>query len=73
MYTNAILNKSLDEAQNLDRSIVIIDPTTKLYSKKKEKYFQEDGLHLKDNGNKVIAETFFNTLINKKLVKTQKK
>ena len=73
MYTNAILNKSLDEAQNLDRSIVIIDPTTKLYSKKKEKYFQEDGLHLKDNGNKIIAETFFNTLINKKLVKTQKK
>ncbi len=69
MYSNAILNKSLDEAKALDNSIVVIDPTVELYSKEKENYFQQDGLHLNDNGNKIISLKIFESLVNEKLIK----
>ena len=68
MYTNAILNKSLDEVSALDHSITVIDPTIQLYSKNKEYFFQQDGLHLNYRGNKIISEEIFKILKNKKLV-----
>ena len=54
IYTNAILNKNLDEIKS--RNIIVVDPTSLLYAKSKEDFFQKDGLHLNENGNKVIAE-----------------
>ena len=67
IYTNAILNKNFDEIKS--NNIVVVDPTPVLYKNKKEDYFQKDGLHLNESGNKVIAEKIFQDLTSKKLIK----
>ncbi len=67
IYTNAILNKNLDEIKA--ENIVVVDPTLILYSKNKEIFFQKDGLHLNENGNKVIAEKIIEELLPKKILK----
>ena len=65
IYTNAILNKNLDEIKA--ENIAVVDPTLILYSKNKEIFFQKDGLHLNENGNKVIAEKIIEELLPKKI------
>ena len=67
IYTNTILNKNFDEIKS--NNIVVVDPTPVLYKNKKEDYFQKDGLHLNESGNKVIAEKIFKDLTSKKLIK----
>ena len=69
MYTNAILNKNLDEIAAEDKNIFLVDPTPNLYSKNKLFYFQKDGLHLTEQGNYVIANKIFESLISSKLIK----
>ena len=68
MYTNAILNKNLDEVADVD-NIFIVDPTPNLYSKSKMNNFQKDGLHLTEQGNLVIAKKIFQSLVSSKLIK----
>ena len=69
IYTNAILNKNLDEIKV--ENIEVVDPTSILYSKNKEIFFQKDGLHLNENGNKVIAEKIIEDLLSKKTLKNK--
>ena len=68
-YTNAILNKNLDEIAAEDKNIFIVDPTANLYSKNKLFHFQKDGLHLTEKGNYVIAKEIFENLVLSKLIK----
>ncbi len=69
MYTNAILNKNLEEIAANNENIFIVDPTPNLYSKDKDYYFQKDGLHLTEQGNYVIANKIFESLVSSKLIK----
>ncbi len=69
IYTNAILNKNLDEIAVNDENIFIVDPTQDLYSKSKINYFQKDGLHLNEQGNFIIANKIFESLLSSKLIK----
>mgnify|MGYP001319914701 FL=1 len=69
MYTNAILNKSLDEIAAENENITLVDPTKNLYAKKKLDFFQKDGLHLNFKGNQVIANKIFESLVSNKLIK----
>ena len=69
MYTNAILNKNLEEVVAADKNIFIADPTISLYSKNKDDYFQKDGLHLNEKGNYVIANKIFEVLTSSKIIK----
>ena len=39
MYTNAILNKNLDEVAAEDDNITLVDPTKSLYAKNKLDFF----------------------------------
>ena len=72
MYTNAILNKNLDEIVANDGNITLVDPTTSLYAKNKLDFFQKDGLHLNNKGNQIIANKIFeNLMFNKLINKTQ--
>ena len=41
MYTNAILNKNMDEIASQDENITIVDPTNILYAKKKLDFFKK--------------------------------
>tara|TARA_B100001057_G_C22813554_1_gene936447 strand:- start:744 stop:1898 length:1155 start_codon:yes stop_codon:yes gene_type:complete len=67
MYTNAILNKNLDEIVATNNNISLVDPTKNLYEKNKLDFFQEDGLHLNFQGNQVIANKIFESLMSNKL------
>ena len=69
MYTNAILNKNLDEIAAKDENITLVDPTKSLYAKNKLDFFQKDGLHLNLQGNQVIANKIFESLVSKQLIK----
>ncbi len=69
MYTNAILNKNLDEIAAKDGNITLVDPTKSLYAKNKSDFFQKDGLHLNLKGNQVIANKIFESLMFNKLIK----
>ena len=69
MYTNAILNKNLDEVAAEDDNITLVDPTKSLYAKNKLDFFQKDGLHLNLEGNQVIANKILESLISKQLIK----
>ena len=69
IYTNAILNKNLEEVVAADKNIFIADPTISLYSKNKDDYFQKDGLHLNEKGNYVIANKIFEVLTSSKIIK----
>ncbi len=68
MYTNAILNKNLDEIVAEHENITLVDPTKNLYAKKKLDFFQKDGLHLNLQGNQVIANKIFESLTSKQLI-----
>ena len=68
MYTNAILNKNLDEIAAKDENITLVDPTKSLYAKNKLDFFQKDGLHLNYEGNKVIANKIFEGLTFNQLI-----
>ena len=68
IYTNAILNKNIDELASTDKNIFIADPTPNLYSKNKIDYFQKDGLHLNEEGNFIIANEIFENLVSFKLL-----
>ena len=60
MLTMEILNKNLEEIKILNPEIILVDPLKKLYKDEKEvNFFKNDGLHLNDNGNKIIAEEIF--------------
>ncbi len=72
MYTNAILNKNLDEIAEKDDNITLVDPTPILYAKNKLDFFQKDGLHLNLQGNKVIANKIFESLMSNKLIRKMK-
>ena len=63
IYTNEILNKSLDEVKKDNPGIIIVDPTERLYNSKKEENFFKDGLHLKSNGNEIIADEIIKSII----------
>ncbi len=67
IYTNAIMNKNLDEINS--NNIIVVDPTPLLYAKNKKDFFQKDGLHLIENGNKIIAEEIFKNLTLHGLIK----
>ena len=67
MYTNAILNKNLDEIVATNKNISLVDPTKNLYEKNKLDFFQEDGLHLNFQGNRVIANKIFESLVSNEL------
>ncbi len=69
MYTNAILNKNLDEVEAENENIILVDPTKKLYAKNKLDFFQKDGLHLNLQGNQVIANKIFEDLVSNQLIK----
>ena len=56
IYTNLILNNALEKIKTENKDAIIVDPTDKLYSFKKEKNFLNDGLHLTSNGNEIIAD-----------------
>ena len=67
IYTNSILNKNFDEIKS--NNVIVVDPTTFLYEKRKEDFFQNDGLHLNENGNKIIAEYILKKLLLKEVIK----
>tara|TARA_B100001057_G_C22808872_1_gene934573 strand:+ start:684 stop:1838 length:1155 start_codon:yes stop_codon:yes gene_type:complete len=69
IYTNAILNKNIDELASIDKNIFIADPTSNLYSKNKIDFFQKDGIHLNEEGNFIIANEIFKSLVSFKLIK----
>ena len=69
IYTNAILNKSMDELASIDKNIFIADPTPDLYSKNKIDFFQKDGIHLNEKGNFIIANEIYKSLVSFKLIK----
>ena len=56
IYTNAILNKALDRIKAENSNVIIVDPTIRLYQSEKESYFFNDGIHLKTEGNEIIAD-----------------
>ena len=65
MLTNEILNRTLEEVKLSNPEVIIVDPIAKLYNSKKEVNFsKDDGLHLSDNGNNIIANEIFNKIRN---------
>ena len=65
MLTNEILNRILEEVKLSNPEVVIVDPIAKLYNAKKEvNFFKDDGVHLTDNCNNIIANEIFNKIKN---------
>ena len=63
MYTNIILNNSLDKIKAENPKVIIVDPTSRLYNDEKEIFFFDDGLHLKSEGNEIIADEIFKSIM----------
>ena len=63
MYTNAILNISLDETKINNPSTIVVDPTVELYKNKKSINFTDDGSHLTNNGHEIIANEIFRSIV----------
>ena len=63
IYTNLILNNALEKIKTENKDAIIVDPTDKLYSFKKEKNFLNDGLHLTSNGNEIIADEIMKSIM----------
>ena len=55
IYTNRILNKSLDEIKKNNPEVIIVDPIDKLFDSKKSINFI-DGIHLNYSGHQIVAE-----------------
>ena len=64
IYTNLILNNILDEMKLNNPDLIVVDPTDKLYSFEKDKFFYKDGIHLTPQGNAVIAEEILKSIKN---------
>ena len=64
IYTNLILNNILDEMKLNNPDLIVVDPTDKLYSFEKDKFFYKDGIHLTSQGNAVIAEEILKSIKN---------
>ena len=58
-YTNALLNRILEDIQKKHKNVLVVDPTIILYNDKKEKNFLADGNHLTNNGHNVVAQEIF--------------
>ena len=39
--------------------MIVVDPTVRLYSEKKENYFTIDGNHLNNEGHEVVADELY--------------
>ena len=63
IYTNIILNKSLDKIKEENPEVIIVDPIERLYNSPKEENFFKDGLHLKSNGNEIIADELIKSIM----------
>ena len=59
IYTNALLNNTLDEIKSIHHDVILIDPTIRLYSDKKENNFLSDGNHLNNNGHEIVADEIY--------------
>ena len=62
IYTNRILNKSLDEIKKNNPEVIIVDPIDKLFDSKKSIIFLDDGLHLNYNGHQIVAEEILKSI-----------
>ena len=62
IYTNRILNKSLDEIKKNNPEVIIVDPIDKLFDSKKSINFIDDGLHLNYNGHQIVAEEILKSI-----------
>ena len=54
IYTNALLNNSMDKIKEEFNEVIVVDPTDILYNMKKEKNFLKDGNHLNNNGHIIV-------------------
>jgi len=63
IYTNAILNKNLDEIKIKNPDIILVDPIDELYKQEKKINFTDDGSHLTDNGHQIISDKIFELVI----------
>ena len=64
MLTYEILNKTLEDVKISNPEVIIVDPISKLFASKKEVNFKKDGIHLSDNGRKIISNAIFDKLKN---------
>ena len=63
IYTNIILNNSLDKIKAKNSNVIVVDPTRRLYNAEKDFFFFTDGLHLKSEGNEIIADEIFKSIM----------
>jgi hypothetical protein len=63
IYTNAILNKALDEVKIKNPDIILVDPTNELYKQEKKINFTDDGSHLTDSGHQIVANQIFELVV----------
>ena len=47
------------------KNVIVVDPTSLLYSMKKEENFLPDGNHLNNNGHIIVAEEIYKKIKNK--------
>ncbi len=64
IYTNAILNNSMDKIKEQFNEVIVVDPTIELYSMKKEINFLKDGNHLNNNGHTIVANKIYQKIEN---------
>ncbi len=64
IYTNALLNNSMDKIKEEFNEVIVVDPTDILYNMKKEKNFLKDGNHLNNNGHIIVAEAIYQKIKN---------
>lgn len=66
IYTNALLNKTFDKIKMNYKNVIVVDPTSLLYSMKKEENFLPDSSnHLNNNGHIIVAEEIYKKIKNK--------
>ena len=61
IYTNRILNKSLDEIKRNNPEVIIVDPIDKLFDSKKSINFV-GGLHLNYSGHQIVAQEILKSI-----------
>ncbi len=64
IYTNALLNNSMDRVKKKFNEVIVVDPTDVLYSVEKKKNFLEDGNHLNNNGHVIVADAIYQKIKN---------
>lgn len=63
IYTNAVLNKNLEEIKKIYTNVNLLDPTIQFYLKNKENYFLPDGNHLNIYGHEFIANKLYRLIL----------